>query len=171
MGGHTWKECHRGKTNLTVACGQCSLYVRQNDKAEIFARKLAQPCAGRPMSPLPGMHPSHQLESMGFAFICVHCKRVQKIGFTNLAPVFSKPLCPHPGVQQQTLQTVATAERGCPAWAGTAGGGAGRPQFPFKKKSVGDRKTGLVQSCLHFDHGTAVGSGFGVDAPRGSSLQ
>ena len=93
-GGHCWKESHRGCTNLTISCSKCGLYVQQNDNACIFDRKTKQLCAGLAMDALPGMHPSHKLESLGSAFICIQCKRVQRVGFRNLAPVFGKLCAP-----------------------------------------------------------------------------
>ncbi|CAE7475133.1 CACNA1S [Symbiodinium sp. CCMP2456] len=44
--GHQWQEGHRGSTNLTISCKTCNLYVQQNEEANVFERKLAQPCIG-----------------------------------------------------------------------------------------------------------------------------
>ncbi|CAE7258263.1 unnamed protein product [Symbiodinium sp. CCMP2592] len=154
-GGHCWQESHRGSTNLTISCRKCGLYVQQNDSACIFDRKTKQLCAGQAMEPLPGMHPSHKLESLGSAFICIQCKRVQRVGFRALAPVFGK-LCAPTQTCNSKLSKLWRQGREAQQHALPGGGGAGQPRNQgrkkqtFKKNSVSDDNSGLVQPRLSF---------------------
>ena len=156
-GGHCWQESHRGSTNLTISCSRCGLYVQQNDNACIFDRKTKQPCAGQAMDLLPGMHPSHKLESLGSAFICIQCKRVQRVGFSTLAPVFGKLCAPtqtcNSKLSKMWRQSRETQQHAPPAGAGGGQGGQemrGTQKQTFKKNSVRNDDSGLVQPRLTF---------------------
>ena len=156
-GGHCWQESHRGSTNLTISCSKCGLYVQQNDNACIFDRKTKQPCAGQAMDLLPGMHFSHKLESLGSAFICIQCKRVQRVGFSTLAPVFGKLCAPtqtcNSKLSKMWRQSRETQQHAPPAGAGGGQGGQemrGRQKQTFKKNSVRNDDSGLVQPRLTF---------------------
>ena len=156
QGGHRWQECHRGSTDLTVACSRCSLYVQQNDEAIVFERKLAQPCTGMPLPSLAGMHSSHQLESLGFAFICVRCKRVQKIGFKQLAPVFGKLCSPTQACEsklaKQWRQTREAQQHGLSSEGRqSVRKNPGSGKKPFKAGACKKGEKGPVQARLSFN--------------------
>ena len=74
------------------------LHVQQHDSACIFERRIAQPCARHTVPNLPGMHPSHKLESMGFAFICIQCKSSALV-LASWPRFLVNFVCPHPRVQ------------------------------------------------------------------------
>ena len=72
--GHAW-VIKDHKTNLTMKCSICGLYIESCKVGESFERLMAQPCIGcaGDHPSWPDLHPSHGLINKGCCWECSAC--------------------------------------------------------------------------------------------------
>ena len=74
--GHQW-EIKEFKTNFTMKCKICQLYIESCKTGEVFERLLRQPCIGFETEVLtwPDLHSSHNMINKGCVWQCSGCGR------------------------------------------------------------------------------------------------
>ena len=72
---------------MTIKCKNCTLFMQQTDRPDKFTRLEAQPCVGVSADPgfFTGLHVSHELFNLGYAWVCRVCGGVLKAGAESQA--------------------------------------------------------------------------------------
>ena len=81
--GHEWEVISKeGSNNMTIKCKKCTLFMQQTDRPDKFTRLEAHPCVGVSADPgfFTGLHVSHELFNLGYAWVCRVCGGVLKPG-------------------------------------------------------------------------------------------
>ena len=105
--GHQW-EVKEFKTNFTMKCKLCQLYIESCKTGEVFERLLRQPCIGFETEVLtwPDLHPSHNMINKGCVWQCSGCGRQARPSSLTLGsnPHSKKLVAPCPARNRLTFR-------------------------------------------------------------------
>ena len=105
--GHQW-EVKEFKTNFTMKCKICQLYIESCKTGEVFERLLRQPCIGFETEVLawPDLHPSHTMLNKGCVWQCKGCGRQARPSSLTLGsnPHSKKLVAPCPARNRLNFQ-------------------------------------------------------------------
>ena len=109
--GHQW-EVKEFKTNFTMKCKICQLYIESCKTGEVFERLLRQPCIGFETEVLtwPDLHPSHTMINKGCVWQCGGCGRQARPSALTLGsnPHSKKLVAPCPARNRLNFQRAST---------------------------------------------------------------
>ena len=109
--GHQW-EVKEFKTNFTMKCKICQLYIESCKTGEVFERLLRQPCIGFETEVLtwPDLHPSHNMINKGCVWQCSGCGRQARPSSLTLGsnPHSKKLVAPCPARNRLTFQRTSS---------------------------------------------------------------
>ena len=108
--GHQW-EVKEFKTNFTMKCKICQLYIESCKTGEVFERLLRQPCIGFETEVLtwPDLHPSHTMINKGCVWQCGGCGRQARPSALTLGsnPHSKKLVAPCPAQEESSSSSSA----------------------------------------------------------------
>ena len=110
--GHQW-EVKEFKTNFTMKCKICQLYIESCKTGEVFERLLRQPCIGFETEVLtwPDLHSSHNMINKGCMWQCSGCGRQARPSSLTLGsnPHSKKLVAPCPARNRLTFQRASSS--------------------------------------------------------------
>ena len=157
--GHQW-EVKEFKTNFTMKCKICQLYIESCKTGEVFERLLRQPCIGFETEVLtwPDLHPSHTMINKGCVWQCGGCGRQARPSALTLGsnPHSKKLVAPCPARNRLNFQRASTP-------------GEQLPPDMHVSKSPGPQGQGVaLRPALRFPEAPPPPA---VSQPKPSSLQ